>query len=200
MRRRIFVALSACALIFGLTPAVSRAAGAPAQDNQEYKETYTGTLVGIGGAAGGRTATFTLRLNGTTSPQAVARYADLLRSKGQQALLDQLHDNDVGTFSVTGQTGRRVNFAYVQDTPQGKRVIILFERWLQFFELRNNTRSENYPFSYMEFSINGKEGGSGTFIGAAKVYFDKDDAGTLNVENFATYPLRVVEVEARREH
>jgi hypothetical protein len=198
MRRRWIVATCVVALSFGLLPGRPAVAGTRGQDEQEYRETFTGTLVGIGGAAGGRTATFTLRLNATTSRTAATRYIELLRSKGQKALLDQLRGSDVGTFSVTGQTGRTVNFAFIQSTPEGRRVIILFERWLQLFELRYGTRSEDYPFTYMEFSIDGKGKGGGTFIGAAKVYFDKDDPSTLTVENFATYPLRVVNVEAKR--
>ena len=37
--------------------------------------------------------------------------------------------------------------------------------------------------------------GSGIMIGAAKVFIDDDDPDTLTVENFGTYPLRLVNVE-----
>ena len=198
MRRHSIVLLGVLAAFVGSAPAGRVLAAPPQKDSHEFRETYTGTLVGIGGGAGGRTANFTLRLNASVSPDVVQRYAELLRSKGQDALLDQLRDKDVGTFSVTGQTGRTVNFAFIQNTGEGRRVIVIFERWLQLFEIRNGTRSENYPFTYLEFSIDEKGKGNGTFIGAAKVYFDKDDPNTLNVENFATYPLRVVNVTAKR--
>ena len=64
------------------------------------------------------------------------RYAELLRSKGQEALRRQLEGRDVGTFSVTGMAGQTVNFAFAQETPEGRRVIAVWERWLQPFELR----------------------------------------------------------------
>jgi hypothetical protein len=194
MIKRSLVAGIVCVAMLAAAPGGRVAA----QDEQEYRETFTGTLVGIGGSAGGRTASFTLRLTASTSSAAAGRYAHLLKSKGQEALLDQLRGKDVGTFSVEGQTGRDVNFAFVQSTPEGRRVIVLFERWMQLFERRNGTRSEDYPFTYMEFSLDQKGKGTGTFIGAAKVYFDKDDPNTLTVENFATYPLRVVNVESHR--
>ena len=47
-------------------------------------------------------------------------------------------------------------------------------------------------------SVDKNGNGTGTLIGAAKLYFEKDDPATLNVENFATYPLRVVNVRMER--
>lgn len=184
----LFVALAAVAP----SPAL---AGQRSQDGESVKEVYTGTLIGIGGPQAGRSATFTLTLNDRTSRTAAGGYANLLRTKGQDALLKQLQGKDVGTFSLAGYTGQRVNFAYETDTPEGKKLTILFERWLQPFELRYGTRSQEYPFTYMELSIDKDGKGNGTMIGAAKVYFEKDDPSTLNVENFSVYPLRVVNVE-----
>ena len=194
MKQRSLVVLLCICLFAAFAPS---AGAARPQGEEGRKEVYTGTLVGIGGAAGGRTATFTLTVTGHASRDQALAYAELLRSKGQDALLDQLRDRDMGTFALTGQTGRKVNFVYETPTPEGRRVTIVFERWLQMFELRNGTRSQDYPFSYIEFSLDKNGRGGGTMIGAAKLYFDKDDAATLNVENFGTYPLRVVDVRLR---
>jgi hypothetical protein len=197
MKRRSLIA-SLCICVFAaLAPSPTAGAARP-QGEEGRKEVYTGTLVGIGGAAGGRTATFTLTITGHATRDQTLAYAELLRSKGQDALLDQLRDREMGTFALTGQTGRRVNFVFETPTAEGRRVTVIFERWLQMFELRYGTRSQDYPFSYMEFSIDKNGRGGGTMIGAAKIYFDKDDASTVNVENFGTYPLRVVDVRLRK--
>ena len=189
-----------CLYVFLPVAAVPAAAAPPAlqQDEEEIREFYTGTLVGLGGAFAGRTSTFTLTLTGHTPRSQAERYVGLLRKDGQQALMRQLEGKEVGRFALTGQVGRTVNFAYVQHTPEGTRLMILFERWLQPFEVRYGTRSQNYPFSYLELSIDRDGKGGGTFIGAAKVYFEKDDPATLNVENFSTYPLRAVNVALER--
>jgi hypothetical protein len=169
----------------------------PRQDEDGERRVYTGALVGMGGALGGRSATFTLTLTGSTPRPQVLRYAELLRTQGQDALLKQLEGREVGRFAIEGQTGRAINFAYVQNVPEGQRIIVLFERWIQPFELRHGRRSQEYPFSYLELSVDRNGRGSGTLIGAAKVYFEREDPDTLNVENFGTYPVRVVNVERK---
>lgn len=103
----------------------------------------------------------------------------------------------MGRFAVTGHTGLPVNFAYVSDTGDGRRITVLFERWIEPFELRRGMRSQFYPFSYLELSLDRDGRGGGIFIGAAKVSFDREEPTTLNVENFSTYPLRVVNVERK---
>ena len=185
-------------MVLIVAPLAPAPAGANPQDDEEIREVYTGTLIGLGGALAGKTATFTLRLTGRATRDQALRYAELLRSKGQDALRKQLDGRDVGTFSLTGRAGQTVNFAYEQETPEGRRVIAVWERWLQPFEIRYGSRSQDYPFSYLEMSVDKNGNGTGTLIGAAKLYFEKDDPATLNVENFATYPLRVVNVRLER--
>jgi hypothetical protein len=198
-RRSLVISLSIFVLALSAVVPAGATWSPQRQDQEVPKETFSGTLVGIGGALAGRTVSFTLRLDGRTSRGVALRYAQLLRTKGQTALQRQLEHNDLGSFAVVGQVGKRVNFAYETATPEGRRITVLFERWLQFFELRYGTRSQDYPFSYLELSIDANGKGSGTFIGAAKVYFEKDDPSTLTVENFSTYPLRVVNVEVSRD-
>jgi hypothetical protein len=187
------------AAVCAAAPVPSRAAGAPApQDDEGRRETITGSLMGIGGDVGGRTTNFTLTLTGRTGRAQAQRYVSLLRRQGQEALRRQLAGRDLGRFSTTGSVGLPVNFVYEQPVPEGRRLIVLFERWLQPFELRYGTRSRDYPFGYMEISIDRSGRGSGTLIGAARVYFERNDPTTLTVENFSTYPVRVVNVEVRR--
>src|SRR5207247_5124935 len=51
---------------------------------------------------------------------------------------------------------------------------IVFERWLHFFELRHGTRSEDYPFPYIELHVDEK-GIGGTLLPAAKIRFNKQN-------------------------
>lgn len=196
MKRRLSIPL--VVVLLAVTASAPARATVPAQGEEEIKRVYTGALIGLGGALAGRSTTFTLTLDSLVTRDQAMRYAELLRTKGQRALLDQLEDRNVGTFSVTGSTGRTVNFAYEQATDEGRRVIVLFERWLQPFELRYGTRSQDYPFTYLEMSVDKNGKGSGTLIGAAKVYFEKDDPNQLTVENFSTYPIRITNVELKR--
>jgi hypothetical protein len=197
MTKRMLI-LATTALTLALYAAVPAAGAAAPQVEEGRREVFTGTLMGIGGTAGGRTAPFTLTLDSYVTRQQALQYVNLLREKGQDAFQRQIDDRDLGSFSLTGRIRRQVNFAFSQPTEEGRRIIILFERWVQPYELRYGTRSQNYPFSYLELSIDREGKGHGTFIGAARVYFEKDDPSTLTVENFGVYPLRVVGVEQER--
>ena len=191
---RMVVMAAALGLACALPADPARAAAAPPQDEEISREVYTGALIVTGGPQSGRTATFKLVLTGRTGRQQVQRYASLLRTQGQSALLTQLEDRDVGTFSVEGQPARTVNFAYMQDGPRGRKLLVLFERWLRVSEIRGAMRSQSYPFTYLELNLDDQGRGSGSYIGAAKVYFRRDDPDTLTVENFGTQPFRVVNV------
>jgi hypothetical protein len=180
-----------------MTPA-TRADGrarSPQGERSGVKQTYTGNIVGIGGALGGRTWNFTMTINGTNSQGEVAEYTQLLQSQGQDALLNAIQRRDLGTFAVTGQVGRTLNFVHKVNTDGGSRIVALFDRWESIGELRRGSRSLDYPFTYIEFSLDEKGNGSGTLIPAAKIYFDKKDPNLVNIENFGIYPLRLVNIE-----
>jgi hypothetical protein len=96
------------------------------------------------------------------------------------------------------QLGRDLNF--VQETPTadgGRRIVILFERWLNTFELRYGTRSEDYPFTYIELTVDRNGKGQGTLIPAARITFDKKHGNQIDVENFGIYPARLAGVQLR---
>ena len=183
-----------CAVVWGAFMLLVLASSANA------KEVYTGTVIGVGGPLGGVSRPFTLEIDGYTSKAESSRAVAVLAEGGQDRLLKELESKRLGYFSLGGQLGRDLNF--VQETrtaDRRRRIMILFARWMNLYELRTGARSEDYPFSYVELFIdaNGKGKGEGTFIPAARVYFDKKN-GTLDVENFGIYPARLAGVELRR--
>ena len=159
------------------------------------KVTYTGSLVGT---TSGTTAPFTLTIDRMTPREELLRLAGLARSKGQDGLLDALDDADLGDFTVSGQLARDVRLAYVKDTPEGRRLAIVMERWIEPFEVRRGTRSRDYPFSYMEISLDKDDSGRGTFFGAARLEFDEEDPDLIDVERFGVYPATIIGLKRTR--
>ena len=183
-----------CAVVWGAFMLLVLASSANA------KEVYTGTVIGVGGPLGGVSRPFTLEIDGYTSKAESSRAVAVLAEGEQDRLLKELDSKRLGYFSLGGQLGRDLNFVQETRTADGRRrITILFARWMNLYELRTGARSEDYPFSYVELFIdaNGKGKGEGTFIPAARVYFDKKN-GTLDVENFGIYPARLAGVELRR--
>jgi len=197
MRTTLILGLSiicVAALLFSPYSGISANAGVQA------REEYTGTVIGVGGTLGGVSRPFTLTIEGHTSDLDARRDVAILAEGGQDALLKALQGKKLGFFSLGGQLGRDLNFVQETTTPDGeRRITVLFERWINTFELRYGTRSEDYPFTYIELVIGRSGKGEGSMIPAAKVYFDKKHGNQVDVENFGIYPARLAGVELRNK-
>jgi hypothetical protein len=177
--------------------AVSISIDTHGQKRSRGKEVFTGTAVAIGGQFGGASRPFTLEITSYTADDELQRDFQVLRTQGQDAFLKAIGRNKLGSFAFDGQTGRDLNFVQESQTGNGRKITILSERWLNMFELRYGTRSQDYPFTYIELFINDNGKGEGSLIGLAKVYFDKENANTLEIENFGAYPAKLMGVELR---
>ncbi|MBK9162592.1 MAG: hypothetical protein IPM21_01505 [Acidobacteria bacterium] len=177
-------------------------ASAFAQTGQ--RETYTGTIISFGTGLSTRTttATFTLDLRGKTTDEQAARFLAVLVEGGQDTLLKELNDEDLGSFTVDGRLGRTINAVRFSEVDGKTRIFAVFERWIQFAEVRGGYRSIDYPFGIIELFIDPKTGrGEGTFIAAAKVRWkrdSKDGEYHVEIENFATFPARLMGVTKRK--
>ena len=200
MRIRTFfpgLAIVCAATLLLISP--SARSHASANTGVSATEVYTGTVIGVGGQLGGVSRPFTLTIEGRTSDLEARRDVAILVEGGQDALLRALQGKRLGYFSLGGQLGRDLNF--VQETPTengGRRITILFERWMNLYEVRYGTRSQDYPFTYIELFIDRSGKGEGSLIPAARVYFDKKHGNEVNVENFGIYPARLAGVELRK--
>jgi hypothetical protein len=163
------------------------------------KEVYTGTAVAIGGQFGGASRTFTLEISGHTPKEEAQREFEILRAQGQDAFLKAIKDKKLGFLAFEGQVGRDLNFVQERETENGRKITILFERWLKMFEVRYGTRSRDYPFAFIELFINDKGKGQGSLVGLARLSFDKENPDDLEIENFGTYPAQLMGVELRSQ-
>ena len=166
-------------------------------------ETYTGTVVSYGTGLNTRTttSTFTLNIRGTTTDAQAQRFLGLLQEGGQDVLLRELRKENTGTFSIGGRLGRTLNG--VRETIEGtqKRIFVVFERWMEFAEVRGGYRSTDYPFSVVELFVDPLTGkGTGTYIAAAKIRWVRDKKTgqyEVEIENFATFPAKLMGVTLR---
>ncbi len=157
------------------------------------KETSTGTIVGIGGALGGVSRPFTMEIDGVTSDADAERFAEILRTQGQDALLKAITKEKKGRFAVDGHVGHDLNTVRSHESPNGRRITAIFDRWEKMY----GTRSLDYPFTYIELFVDNSGKGEGSLIAAAKIYFDKKNRNTVNIENFGIYPARLMGVQLR---
>ncbi len=168
-------------------------------DAQKPVAEYTGNIIAYYGAQV-QTTFFTLRIKNWTSDEQAGRNLAMLQEGGQDTLLSTIQKEDVGSFSLGSGLARTVNVARETDADGTKRIFVVFERWMRFAEVRGGYRSEDYPFSVIELSIDQKTGkGEGTFIAAAQIRWKLDkkkNQHRIEVEDFATYPAKMVNVKA----
>ena len=172
--------------------------------NAQNKERFTGTVIYYGSGFSTRTVqtTFTLDIKGYTSDEQATNYLNLLKNKGQDEVLDAIDDKELGRFSVGANVGVPVNVVRERDENGNRRIFVVFKRWTQFAELRYGYRSLDYPFGVIELFIDPRTGkGEGTYIAAAKVRWDSngDNAPQVEIENFATFPARLLGVKSDRK-
>jgi hypothetical protein len=163
----------------------------PVAQAQSSNQRISGTAVGIGGRLGGRSRPFTLIANGYTSPNQVRELNDALKRSGQDELLSVLSKMDAGRIQIGTGVGVKANAIIAEPWGDGgTRLTVLYERNINFYELRYGTRSQDYRIGYAEIFLDRTGKGQGTLIAAAKVRLKGDN--TWEVEDFGTFPARLM--------
>jgi hypothetical protein len=160
-------------------------------DGRQY---ITGTVVGVGGRFGGRTTAFNLIINRFTSEAEVRQLNSALQSGGQDELLRVLSRMDAGRITVGNGVGVDANAIISVPQENGTKIIVLFERNINFYEARSGARSTDYKFGYAEIFLR-RRNSEGTLIPAAKVRLR--DGNTWEVEDFGVFPARLMGLQTR---
>jgi hypothetical protein len=189
MRAKLFVVVILMSCGFGMISVFPQTRSAQAQPSREV---FTGTVVGIGPGGNMVTRGFTLTIEGYTSDADAAKFGRILKSQGEDALLKAITKEKKGTFALDGQLSHDINTVRFHQNPNGHSYTIVFERWLSFFEVRYGTRSEDYPFTYIELFVDETKGIGGTLMPAAKIRFNKQNA--IEIDNFGIYPAQLMGV------
>lgn len=167
------------------------------RSNNEFgRVEYTGNILYIGGSRGVTATNFTVRINSFTPNAEVENILATLRNGGQDELMRTISREKHGTVQIGTQLGRDIKAVWITPEEEGRKLTILFERWVGFSELRRGARSLDYPFTYLELYLDDNGKGEGMLIPAAKVRYKAGK--TIEVENFGIYPARLTNIEGRR--
>jgi len=122
-----------------------------------------------------------------------------LKDKGQDALLDKLQGmKPVGTIRVNNQgLAYDLRYSHERPDPEGGRQIVLgTDRPISAWEAANQPRSIDYPFTFIQMHVDNDGRGSGIVVPAAKITAS-DDGRFVNIENFATAPIKLNNVQQK---
>lgn len=179
------IAVSCCAvMMLGTTGFEARG-----QSDRWAGRTITGTAYYFGGGRNSQSRQFSLRISRLTTAAEVQQLNQALQSGGQDELLRVLSKMDAGRITIGNGVGITANAIIATQQDGGTKLTVLYQRYLQFAELRYGARSEDYPFGYGELFI-GSGGNQGMLIPAARIRLR--NGNTWEVEDFGTFPARLM--------
>jgi hypothetical protein len=156
-------------------------------------EAYSGVAMGTGGSVGGKTIQFDFRITQYTGDEEVQNFAQLVKDKGTDALRRALEKEDNGRISAAGSTGNQIAVARKRQEGDNTIITIVTARNMPFVELYNNGRSTNYPFGFLQVTLNTKGEGTGQIMAAANIRFDKKN-GQYQIESLGNQYIKAVNV------
>jgi hypothetical protein len=165
---------------------------AVAQDKPS-PDAYSGVAMGTGGSVGGKTIQFDFRINQYTTDEDVQKFAQLVKEKGTDALRRALEKEDKGRINAVGSTGNQIAVARKRQQGADTIITIVTARTMPFVELYNNGRTTDYPFGFLQVTLNAKGEGTGQIMAAAKIRFDKKKE-KYEIESFGNQYIKATNV------
>lgn len=161
------------------------------QSHMDGSQRINGTIVALSGRFSGRSGPFSLIVNRYTAPNQVRELNDALSRGGQDELVKTLSRMDAGRIIIGNGVGLPANAVIADQWSEGgTKLTVLYQRNIQFFELRYGTRSQDYPVGYAEIFLDRSGHGEGTLIPAARVTLR--GGNTWEVEDFGVLPARLM--------
>jgi hypothetical protein len=164
---------------------------------QGEPEHFTANAVDINTAQTGR---IEIQVNRWSTQAERTGLMQTLFKKGSEALLEAVRDlRPVGRIYSTGSIGYDLRFAYQRKLPEGGREIVLAtDRPMNFWELTNQPRSADYPFTWVQLQMRPDGTGEGKLAVAAKIIGEEADR-LIEVEDYALRPIKLNNVRATKK-
>ena len=146
-------------------------------------------------ATGARAGTLDIAIERWSTPEEVAKIQGQLTEKGAEGLLDAVQKlKRVGYIRTPTSVGWPIHFAQqIPGAGGARRIVFATDRPMSFWEVVNRPRSADYAFLMGEIRLGADGKGEGKLVPAARVHYNSDDK-ILEVENYATQPVRLTEV------
>jgi hypothetical protein len=160
-------------------------------------EAYTGVAIGTGGSVGGKSIGFNFRITSYTTDQEVQNFAQLLKDTGRDALTKTLDKENKGRINPVGTTGNDI--AVARKRQQGDKTIITIvtARRMSFGELYNSGRSVDYPYGFLQVTLDATGKGTGQIMAAAKIRFNKK-SGQYEIESFGNQYIKATNIRPNK--
>lgn len=170
--------------------------GAGLAQTMGEKEEFDATAI-VNNNLGSGAGRVIMRVERWSTEKERAALTQTLLQKGPGELLDVLQDQkSVGTIRTPDSLGYDLRYAHAEPTAEGgRRIVLATDRPISFWEARNQPRTMDYPFTVIQMELDREGHGKGTLSYATKVTVR---GNTVELENFASSPVMLTEVEAKK--
>ena len=147
----------------------------------------------------GQTGLVEIQVNRWSTEAERAALTQTLFKKGSQALLEAVRDaRSVGRIYTTGSIGYDLRYAFQRKLPDGGREIILAtDRPMSHWELTNQPRSAEFPFTWVQLQVRPDGTGEGKLAVAARIIGEEADQ-LIEIEDYALRPVRLTNVKSTK--
>ena len=178
-------------LLFGLSTAT-----VAQRPNEALPLKLTANAVSVGGVYTPSVATqVDITISRWSTPEESTRLIATLKEKGPEELLEAVRDaKSVGTIRTPGNLAYDLRFAQQEMQGDGiRRIILITDRPISFWEAVNRPRSIDYPFTLIELRLNDRREGEGKLNLAARI--DVSRTGRMvQLENYDSQPIHLRDV------
>ena len=181
------------AALFLVWTVVSSGGNVRAQTHGE-PEHFTANAIDINT---GQTGLVDIQVNRWSTEAERTAMTQTLFKKGSQALLEAVRDaRSVGRIYTTGSIGYDLRYAFQRKLPDGGREIILAtDRPMSHWELTNQPRSAEFPFTWVQLQVRPDGTGDGKLAVAARIIGEEADQ-LIEVEDYAVRPVRLANLKS----
>jgi hypothetical protein len=153
----------------------------------------------------GNAGVMQIRITGWSPAATRQRLIDTFLAKKQDGLLSALQkEKSKGRMSFPNwqgpdpqnyRLGWDLRYAAHEPLPDGgERIVIMTDRQMSMWEVRERPRSFDYPFALMEIRIPKEGKGEGRAFGATQILFDKKK-NQIVLEQYSAGDIRLNEIE-----
>jgi hypothetical protein len=172
-----------------VTPAV-------AADEEGESVRLTARVVdSMGTVPGKSSARVKMQIDAWSTDEDIIHLVQVLVQQGNKALYEELRTMDKkGYLSVDNELAHNVVVArsLAAETGKGRVVRLLLNRPITFFEAVNKLRLEDYPFGFVEVTLDENGEGVGELYAAARITVTEEG---LEIVSYAVKPLRLMKVK-----
>jgi hypothetical protein len=161
------------------------------------REEFTAIAVNISNVGRTGTTTVDIVIERYSTKEESRRLLEVFKAKGPDGLLEALRDTPrVGYIRTPDSLAYDLHYAEQEAGEDGgRRVMLLTDRPIGFWEAVNRPRTIDYPFTMIQLQLDDSGEGVGKLSIATRITLN---GPVLSLENFANQPVMLTEVRRRR--